>query len=171
MQPIEASPFARYALSARQPVPFAGYASLLVTYGGLLATTIGLQSRSRWGGLRWGDLFLTGIATHELTIIVTRDFVTCVVRAPFAIRERNDGAGEVIDKAEGTGFRRALGELLTCQYCTAPWVATVLSALWASKPRAARLVCGIFAVAFVSDVLHHAYALLKIETSRARKAA
>jgi hypothetical protein len=170
MQTTDASSFERYAESARQPVPFAGYASLMVTYGGLLASTLALQSRSRWGGLRWGELLLTGVATHEVTIILTRDFVTCVVRAPFAIRERNDGAGEVIDKAQGTGIRRALGELLTCQYCTGPWVATVLTALWASKPRAARLVCGIFAVVVVSDVLHQLYSLLKVETSRARKA-
>jgi len=155
------------AESAHQPVPFGGYAALMTTYGAGLIGLLLLQRKTRWPGLKGRELLLTGFATHEITTILTRDFVTSFLRAPFTLRESNDGAGEVTDRARGTGLTRALGELLTCPFCTAPWVATALSAIWVASPRAARLVCGIFAASMVSDVTRHAYAALKGEAKRA----
>jgi hypothetical protein len=44
-----------------------------------------------------------------------------VLRAPFTRFQDDTGYGEVEEAARGTGFRRAIGELLICQYCVSQW--------------------------------------------------
>jgi len=52
---------------------------------------------------------------------------------------------------------RAVGDLLTCPWCIAPWVAGSLYTMFLVKPQAARLVAAVFSSVAVSDVLQHAY--------------
>jgi hypothetical protein len=108
-----------------------------------------------------GDIALFGVATHKLTRILTRDWVTIPFRAPFTHYEGSDGAGEVREISRGHGLRRAIGDLARCQFCAGPWVASAFLGASLVKPRAARFVATTLAMVAVSDFLHHLYARTK----------
>jgi hypothetical protein len=109
------------------------------------------------------DILLLGIATHKLSRLITQDWVTSPLRAPFTRYQGSTGAGEVKDKSRGTGIQRALGDLLTCPWCTGAWVAAILGYSLAFSPRLTRWVGGIFAIETISDFLHIAYERAKKE--------
>lgn len=111
-----------------------------------------------------GDLLVLGVATQQVTRTVARDRVTSPIRRPFVDRTPD---GREVPKPKG--MRRALGELLTCPYCLAPWTALALTGAYALAPRATRVFAGVMAVAAVSDFLNRAYAAL--QTSEPRRAA
>ena len=75
-------------------------------------------------GWRAGDLLITGIATHKLSRLLTKDKVTATIRAPFTEYEEATGFGEVSEKPRGSGVRRSLGELLLQgkNNLQAPWL-------------------------------------------------
>jgi hypothetical protein len=83
--------------------------------------------------------------------------VTSVLRAPFTRFKEDTGYGEVSEEARGRGAQRAIGELLTCQYCIAQWVAAGMVLGHAMAPRETRLVAATFTVYGLSDVLNLAY--------------
>jgi len=111
--------------------------------------------------LNWGDLLLLGIATHKLSRIVTKDLVTSPFRAPFVKFKKSAGAGEVEEEARGEGLQEAVGDLITCPYCMAPWVASALIFAHTCAPRATRLICSIFFATAASDFLNQVYAKVK----------
>ena len=127
---------------------------------------------SLYGGLLWAgrkrkllparvapyDIALLGLATHRLTRIVTRDKVTEPLRSPFTEYQGPAGAGEVNERAKGRGLRRAIGTLLTCQYCAGPWIASALFAALVVRPRETRLAASMLAATAISDFTHQAYA-------------
>jgi hypothetical protein len=100
---------------------------------------------------------MLGIATHKIGRIITRDWVTSPLRAPFVEYVESEGGGEVKERSRGTGIQRAVGDLLTCPWCIAPWVAGTLYSLFVISPRAARLVAAGFTSVAISDFLQHAY--------------
>lgn len=139
--------------------PLGGYATLLgawsALYGGLLLTADrrdALPDR-----VDPADILLLGVATHKLTRILTKDWVTAPVRAPFVRYEGSAGGGEVEEEARGRGLRKAVGDLLTCPWCTGPWVAGALLAGLVTRPRVTRTLAAGFSAVAVSDFLHHAY--------------
>jgi len=107
------------------------------------------------------DIALIGLATHRLTRIVTRDKVTEPIRSPFTEYQGPAGAGEVNERARGRGLRRAIGTLLTCQYCAGPWIASALFAALVARPRETRVVASMLAATAVSDFTHQAYAFVR----------
>ena len=107
------------------------------------------------------DIALIGLATHRLTRIVTRDKVTEPIRSPFTEYQGPAGAGEVNERARGHGLRRAIGTLLTCQYCAGPWIASTLFAALVARPRETRVVASMLAATAVSDFTHQAYAFVR----------
>ena len=104
---------------------------------------------------------LLAVATHKLTRIVSRDRVLAPFRAPFTKFEKSAGAGEVEEETRGTGFQNAVGRLITCPYCLAPWIAVALRALFRAAPTLARLLTEILAIVTASDVLNQLYAKLE----------
>jgi hypothetical protein len=82
-----------------------------------------------------------------------------VLRVPFARFEEPAGVGEVNEKVVGTGVRHAVGELLTCPFCAAQWVATALVAGRIAAPNLTAAVVTVSAVARLSDFLQLAYGL------------
>src|SRR5438067_1686181 len=110
--------------------PLAGYATLIGIFTAALGATLALATRRRaaWRGWSATDLALAGVATHELSHIATRDWVTSPLRAPFTRYVKNEGGGEVKEQARGRGLQRAVGDLVTCPYCSAPWVAMAITA-------------------------------------------
>lgn len=103
---------------------------------------------------------LLGIATHKLSRTITRDWVTSVLRAPFTRLEgQAELPKEVSESARGRGLRRAIGELLTCPFCTGQWVAALLAYGLVLKPPVARLIASVFTVISISDFLHAAWVI------------
>jgi len=111
--------------------------------------------------LSWSDLLLLGVATHKLSRIVTKDLVTSPFRAPFVKFKKSAGAGEVEEEARGEGIQEAVGDLITCPYCIAPWVGSAFVLSAERAPRATRTVASIFSVVAVSDFLNGLYARMK----------
>ncbi len=143
-------------------MPLAGYATLLGAWVGLFGTLgYRLARRRELPRIRGRDLALLGVATHKITRIATRDWVTAPLRASFTRSGGSLGSGEVSEKSRGRGLRRAVGDLLTCNYCTGPWVAGALLAAWAKAPDATRTIATLFTAVATSDFLHELYENLR----------
>jgi Protein of unknown function (DUF1360) len=152
-----------HAYAAGTPRPLGGYAALLSTYGaGVGALAWAIHRRGRLPErVPAGDLALITVATHKLARLVTKDSVTAVVRAPFTRFEEPIGEGEVQEEVRGSGVRHATGELLTCPFCFAQWIATGFIGAYVLAPRATRLVASVFAVLAGSDALQFGYSALR----------
>ncbi|MFD7465026.1 DUF1360 domain-containing protein [Streptomyces tendae] len=152
----------RYADGEETQTPLGGYAALATTF----AATAGAFAVTAWRrGVRlpdtvpaW-DVALLGTATFKASRLLTKDKVTSFLRAPFTRREREGNANEVMDAGRGTGLRRAVGDLISCPFCTSTWVAGGLVGTYAVAPRAARLVCAGLSAVVVSDWLQYAWSL------------
>ena len=92
---------------------------------------------------------------------MTKDLITSFLRAPFTTYEGPAGPGEVNEKPRGTGFRRAIGELLSCPFCFGQWVAAFLMYGLVLRPALTRLIAAIFAVLTLADLLHYGSEALK----------
>ncbi|MGW0812997.1 DUF1360 domain-containing protein [Streptomyces viridiviolaceus] len=142
--------------------PLAGYAALATAFavGAGLFTAV-----ARRRGLRlpdavppW-DVALLGTATFKASRLLSKDKVTSFLRAPFTRRERDSDAGEVMDAPRGDGLRRAVGDLVTCPFCTSAWVGGALVGTYACAPRAARLLSAGLSAVTLSDWLQYAWSL------------
>ncbi|MFH7594609.1 DUF1360 domain-containing protein [Streptomyces racemochromogenes] len=140
--------------------PLAAYAGLMGLYAG---TVLGIGAAA-WAGRRplprpgpW-DVVLNAVATHQLSRLITKDPVTSPLRAPFTRFEGTSGPAELREEVRGTGARKAIGELLTCPFCTGLWVATGITAGTVLAPRPTRLATATLAAVAASDFLQLARA-------------
>jgi hypothetical protein len=152
-------------LSRDDPRPLQGYAALLLSYGTLSGVlSIGLRRKGfRLRGLGPMELLLYGLATEHLSRVITKDSITSVVRAPFTRFKEAAGEGEVNEDVVADGIGHAVGELLTCPFCVAQWVATGLVAGSVMAPALTTAVISVSAVARASDYLNLLYGLLRKE--------
>lgn len=125
---------------------------LLVTKG----TGRGLPER-----IETRDIVLLGAATHKLSDLIANDAVTSFVRAPFTELQEKESPKSVDEKPRGTGFRRSIGELLTCKFCMGQWIASFFTYGLVFAPTVTRLVASIFTIVTLSDHLHQTYTALK----------
>jgi len=143
-----------------------GYLGALTAFGASVAA-VALAGRRQGARLpeRFdvADLLLGAVATHKFTRIVAKDVVTTPLRAPFTEFEKPLGSGEVADRPKEGHVAHAVGELLTCPFCLAPWTATAYVAALALAPRAARAWAATFAIVGASDALQHAYARVRTD--------
>src|SRR4051794_29533212 len=144
---------------SEQHRPLAAYGALIVAFNGLFgAALVALGRRGRLPErVGAGDSLLLAGATAKLSRLIAKDRVTSVIRAPFTRFRGDSGYGEVDEEARGTGARRAIGELLICQYCVSQWVAAGMVVGHALAPRETRLVAATFSVFGLADVLNLAY--------------
>lgn len=105
------------------------------------------------------DLVLIGVATHKLSRRISKDSVTSPLRAPFVDVKGPQGPGELEEEVQGTGLRRAVGELITCPFCVGQWVATGFTFGLVFAPRATRLAASIMGASAISDFLQFGYSL------------
>jgi len=142
-------------------LPLASYAALVTGFSTLLAAGVRrvVRKRNRTPGL--ADIALVGIATFEITRTIAKDRVLALIRAPFTRYEGAEGAGDLRETPRGQGLQKAIGQLLTCPYCLAPWVAGALTFALVEQPRATRVVASIFASVAVSHVAQQGYATLR----------
>jgi hypothetical protein len=107
------------------------------------------------------DIFLLTVATHKLARLLAKDPVSSPLRFPFTRFKGTSGPSELAEDVREGGLRHAVGEMVTCPFCLAPWVVTALLATYSFSPAATRTVCsGLTAVAG-SDFLQYAYAAVQ----------
>lgn len=149
-----------YAGEAAEEFPLGAYAVMMLVFVGGFGSMLVRASKAgrlpKQIGAR--DIALLGVATHRLTRLATRERVTAALRFPFTKLEGTAGAGELRERARGHGLRRAIGSLLTCQFCVGPWTAAALTAGLVAKPRETRVVASMLAMVALSDFMHQAYA-------------
>lgn len=97
--------------------PLGAYAGLTAAFNAAFA---GFLLRARQANrelperVNPGDIVLLGIATHKLSRLLAKDWVTSFYRAPFTEYQGPGAAsGEVSEKPRGQGLQLALGELFT----------------------------------------------------------
>jgi hypothetical protein len=156
----------RRAYSAGEERPIGSYGLILGAYAAVVGG-LGLLARRRRRTLpdRVGayDLATMAVATHKLSRLVTKDTVTAAARAPFTRFQEAAGEGEVTEEVRGHGVRHAIGELVTCPFCMAQWVATGFGFGLVLVPRATRLAMAVLTSVAVSDYLQFAYSAAKRE--------
>jgi hypothetical protein len=143
--------------------PLRALAGLMAAYGG---TVVGLTALAARRGrlpdkLGAADLALYGVATFRLSRILAKDPITSPIRAPFTRLEGTTGPAELHEEVNGTGWRHAVGELLTCPFCLGQWVATGFVFGGMLAPRLTRAIAATFAVHAAADALQFAYAALE----------
>ena len=144
--------------------PLRGYVALTGLYNAAVAGFVVAyrrRGRSLPERIAVGDVVLVGVATHKLSRLVTKDFVTSFLRAPFT-RYAGEATthGEVQEEPRGRGTRRAVGELLTCPFCMDQWIAATFLGGLLVRPRATRAVAAGFASVTIADLLHLLYVRL-----------
>ena len=146
--------------SPTEPKPLGGYAVLLMVFNALVAAFGVLLARSRKRlpeQIPPGDLALLSVSTFKMSRLITKDKVTAAIRAPFTRYQGDAGPAEVSERPRGHGLHQAVGELLTCPYCTEQWVATGMLSLYVWQPRLARTVASLFTVVTGADYLQQAW--------------
>lgn len=149
----------RYA--AGEDRPLGGYMVLDATYLSLVAA-LGVTMRRR--GVRLperlplADLALVGIATHKLSRTMAKDAISSPLRAPFNRYSGPGAPAELNEEVVADGVPHALGELVSCPFCLAQWIATGFVSGLVFAPKATRLVASTFTAVAISDFLQMAYA-------------
>jgi Protein of unknown function (DUF1360) len=141
--------------------PLAGYMALLGAYTvGVGATAVAARAAGKQppAGISPWDFAQLSMATHRISRTITKDPVTSPLRAPFAEYEDTSAPAELTENVRGEGLRHSAGELITCPFCIAQWVATGLTAGLVLAPRATRLVTATFSAVAISDFLQYLYA-------------
>lgn len=117
------------------------------------------------------DLVLLGLSTHRVGHLVAYERVAQPLREPFTeARPDASCAGETV-VAEGTGARRALGELLSCPICVGTWAAAGLVYGLYLAPRPTRVFLAIMGATGAAEVVSSLTEALDWVARAARKAA
>jgi hypothetical protein len=150
---------AAYAGGEERPVgSFAAVVGVYVAVvlaGGALVRRSGRSLPVRVGA---GDLALITVATHKLSRLLAKDPVFSPLRAPFTTFSGTSGEAELAEEVRGAGPRKAVGELITCPFCVAQWVATGFAFGLVLAPHATRLTASVFTAVAGADFLQLAYA-------------
>jgi hypothetical protein len=158
----------RQAYAPHEHRPLGGYLIAMGTYAGVTAALAALAKathRPMPERPATADVVLLSIATHKLSRLLTKDAVTSPLRAPFTSYDKPIGSGEVMEQVRdsGSSTRHAIGELLSCPFCLAVWVATGLTGGLVLAPRLTRLVATALTAVAASDFLQMAYAVAQQE--------
>ena len=156
----------RRAYAPHEHRPLGGYTLSISAYSAMVAgIAAGIRASGRPLPERpsAGDVLLISVATHKLSRILAKDAVTSPIRAPFTRYQRPSGHAEVAEevRAELGTARHAIGELLSCPFCLAMWIATGLTGGLVLAPRATRLVATALTSVAASDFLQLAYGAAK----------
>jgi len=161
----------RAAYAPHEHRPLDGYLAAMGTYAGVaLAMAAAARTTGRRAPERptTADVVLLSIATHKLSRMLSKDAVTSPLRAPFTRYDRPIGGGEVMEQVrdQGSTTRHAVGELLSCPFCLAVWIATGLTGGLVLAPRLTRLVATVFTAVAASDFLQMGYAVAQRAAER-----
>lgn len=151
------------AYRGSEPRPLGALLGIMGTYLAFVgAAGAWVTRKGRWPKyLRVDDLLLGIVATHRLSMTLARDTIASPVRAPFTRFEGPAGEGRLNEQVRGTGWRKALGELLTCPFCLAQWVATLWAFAFLLFPRPTRMAAAVLTTVTGADWLHRLDAKMK----------
>ena len=141
--------------------PLGGYLATMSTYAAVTGTAALL---TRWRGVRLPrtvpptDVALLGIATYRLSRLVTREPITSPLRAKFTRYVESSGPGELHEEPRGRGRAHAIGELVTCPFCMAQWVATGLVFAYLWNPRMTRWGAATLTAVAASNLMQFVHA-------------
>ena len=162
-----ASPVRRWARSQQrqyahgEPRPLRGLLGAMGVYSAAVgggAAAVRLSGREVPARIPLGDAVLLSVATFRISRTIAKDPVTSPLRAPFTRFRGQSGEAEIAEEIrEHGGVKHAVGELVTCPFCLAQWVATALVFSYAAAPRAARLAALTMTMVAGSDVLQFVY--------------
>jgi hypothetical protein len=161
----------RWAYAPHEHRPLGGYLVAMATYAGVTATLAGLvRATGRPVPERpsTADVVLLSIATHKLSRLLSKEAITSPLRAPFTRYDKPIGSGEVMEQVrdQGSSAKHAIGELLSCPFCLAVWVATGLTGGLVLAPRLTRLVATALTAVAASDFLQMGYAVAQQAAER-----
>lgn len=142
------------------------YAILEGVFVGALTGVVALARRRGQQGVEVigrRDLPVFALATFALADVVAKEKVSTWIREPF-VREGDDHKPA---EPEGTGLRRAVGELLTCTRCVGTWSALALVGLKTASPAAGATTANVLALAGANDLMQSMFRLLVERTNRA----
>lgn len=150
-----------YSGEAQRPI--AGYSAALLVY---LAGASGASAIARLTGrsfprLGAGELALMTIATHKISRALAKDPITSPLRMPFTRFEGASAPSELHEEVRASGKEHAVGELVSCPFCLAPWVASGLLAGYTFAPGTARAVSTVYSTVACADFLQYAYAAVQ----------
>ena len=140
--------------------PLGGYAAALGAYACFAGALVGigsLRGKRLPGKVGIGDAVLLSVATHKMSRLIAKDAVMSPVRAAFTRYEEPAGEGELNESVRGHGVRHAVGEMISCPFCLAVWIATGLVGGLAIAPRLTRTVELIMSAVATSDALQLVY--------------
>jgi len=144
-----------------EPRPLGGLLGAMGTYAALTGAGVaavraaGKELPTR---IPLGDAVLLTVATFRLSRTIAKDPVTSPLRAPFTTFQGTSGEAEVAEEIRvHGGARHAIGELVTCPFCLAQWVATGLVLGYVAAPRATRLAALTMTAVAGADVAQFAY--------------
>jgi hypothetical protein len=146
--------------------PLDGYLQTMGAFGvlaGSLAAAVKVTGRPVPERPSTADVVLISIATHKLSRVLAKDAVTSPLRAPFTRYTEPAGSSELNEEVrdQGSSLRHSIGELVTCPFCLAMWVATGLTGGLVLAPRLTRLAATSLTAVAVSDFLQLAYSMAK----------
>src|SRR3954452_1948939 len=156
----------RRAYAPHEHRPLDGYAVTMGAFGvlaGSLAAAAKLTGRPVPDRPAISDVVLISIATHKLSRLLAKDSVTSPLRAPFTRYAEPGGSAEVNEEVrdQGSSIRHSVGELVSCPFCLAVWVATGLTGGLVLAPRLTRLAATVLTATAASDFLQMAYSMAK----------
>lgn len=140
--------------------PLGGFIAVMSVYA-IIVSALGFVVKRRGQlpeRINAADLALVTVATHRVSRLLTKDPVTSPLRAPFTELKGTTGPAELKEDVRGTGARKAIGELVTCPFCMAQWVATAFVFGLLLFPRATRAAASVMSIVAGANVLHLAYA-------------
>jgi len=152
------NPFAGYGGAGDRPL--GSYAGLASVWLGSMAGFLGLarafhKPMPRFNG---GDIALLAGATFHLSRIITKDSIMSFARAPFTRFKETGAAGETNEEPrKDTELQHAIGELLSCPFCMATWVAAGLTYGYTFFPNVTRMIAGLFCTVGLADALQLVY--------------
>lgn len=158
----------------KEKLPLGSYAVLDGVYTSWLAgSLIWMLKRGKKlpDQIPLADILLLGIATHKLSLVITKEWSTAPLRAPFTRFRRIEKGGELDEESRGSGIQEAIGDLLTCPYCSGVWLATGLMLGYAARPNVTRLIAGVYTSVTISDFLHTCYGKAQVMGTEDKTAA
>ena len=155
---------------AQQRQERAAYVTLMGVFLGVFgAFASRVRGKERPLDLRPLDVGLLGLATYRAGRLAAYDRVTEPLRDPFTETKPDEyGAGENV-VAEGSGVRKAIGELVSCPTCVGTWVAAGLVYGLQVAPGPTRVLMTILGTTGLAELLGGASEALTWSGKAARK--
>lgn len=154
--------------SAGHDRPLGGYLASMAGFGAYTAawaTAVRLRGTPVPDRPQPWDVVLTSVATFRLSRLLSKASVTSPLRAPFTRYVGPQGPAELHEEADPKGGKDAVGELVTCPFCTSVWVVSTLTAGQLLWPRATRTAMGALTALAGADALQLAYGALVSRTT------